>query len=130
MLLVPLLLVGPFVDEIVGMRQFERLCDERTAITVSPDAKTVKRAADISSDTVAIPGYLINIEMSKRTYIDTETNKPFLSYETFRTRGGRVAGLALLGGWHGCSAEMVTNKHYQQFSALNAYELLRNGRKK
>lgn len=127
---VAVLLVGPFVDHIVGMRQFQKLCDERTAIHVSPDANLVRRATDITSDELPISGYVINIKMSTRTYIDLDTKKPFLSYEIFRTSGGRVASLALLGGWHSCSAERVENKNHQQFAAMNAYELLRNGRKK
>ena len=42
LLLVPLLLVGPFVDEIVGMGQFERLCTEQTEIHTSPLAASEK----------------------------------------------------------------------------------------
>ena len=74
------LLVGPFADHIVGMWQFQKLCDERTAINIGPNASSVRRATDITSDEVPISGYVINIKMSTRTYFDLDTNKPFLSY--------------------------------------------------
>lgn len=128
--LLSILLVGPFVDEIVGMRQFRALCEEQTTISVSSDAGSVRRARDISVEKQILPGYWINIWASRRTYFDLDTGKEFLSYPVYRTQGGRVAGLALLGGWHFCSAESSDNRNNQQFKNLNAYELLSNGRKK
>lgn len=44
LLLPSFLLIGPFVDEIVGMKQFERLCRERELIWVSQEAAKVTRA--------------------------------------------------------------------------------------
>jgi hypothetical protein len=39
-----LLLFGPFVDEILGMRQFEKLCRERATVWTAASAKSVTRA--------------------------------------------------------------------------------------
>jgi hypothetical protein len=126
-LLVPVLLIGPFVDHIVGMRQFEKLCEEKTAITVSPNAGSIKQARDISSEKRILPGYWINIWAGTRTFFDIDSGEEFLSYPVYRTRGGRVAGLALMGGWHSCSAESPSNKNHAQVQSIWIYRKIING---
>lgn len=127
LVLVPLLLVGPFVDEIVGMRQFEKICDEQTAIQISPMAVSVKRAKRIYSSEVNVPGYLITIVLTTATYVDLDTNEVFLTYNHFSTRGGRVAGLALMGGKHSCSAEKSVHKNHSQLWQIPIYQKIVNG---
>lgn len=122
-----LVLIIPFVDEIVGMRQFEKLCEEQTAITVSPIAASVKRAKRIYSPEVNVPGYLIDIVLSTATYVDLDTNQVFLTYKHFSTRGGRVAGLALMGGRHSCSAEASIHKNHSQLWQIPVYQKIVNG---
>ena len=121
------LLVGPFVDEVVGMRQFKKLCEERTAITVSPAAGSVQRARDVSSEKKILPGYWINIWAGTRTFFDADTGKEFLSYPVYRTQGGRIAGLALMGGWHSCSAESPANKNHEHVKNIRIYRQIING---
>lgn len=128
LLLVPLLLVGPFVDEIVGMGQFERLCQEQTVMTVSPAASSVQRARDVISEEKILPSYWVNIWAGTRTFFDVDTGKEFLSYPVYRTQGGRIAGLALMGGWHHCSAETAESKVHEKFLTFNTDELLNKGR--
>ncbi|MBI2728278.1 MAG: hypothetical protein HYX42_18720 [Polaromonas sp.] len=103
LLMLPLLLVGPFVDEIVGMRQFEKLCQERAVVKLSPGASQVKRAKRAETRYVDLLGYWINIDAQQITYLNADTGEPFLTYEILRTKGGRIAGTALLGGVHSCS---------------------------
>jgi hypothetical protein len=122
-----LLMVGPFVDHIVGMRQFEKLCEEQTAMTVSPIADSVKRAKRIYSPDVNVPGYLIDIVSSTATYVDLDTNQVFLTYKHFSTRGGRVAGIALMGGRHSCSAEAPIHKNHSQLWQIPIYKKIVNG---
>lgn len=122
-----LLLIVPFIDEIVGMRQFEKLCDERTAITVSPDAETVKRGKSVMSAETVLPGFFIKIKSYKVSYIDLDTGKVFLTYDYFSTSGGRVAGLALMGGSHGCSADDRKNKNHRQLQQIPIYQKIVNG---
>ncbi len=124
---VVVLLVGPFVDHIVGMRQFQRLCEDRTAITVGPDAETVKRGKSTMSVGTDLAGFIINIKSYKVSYIDLDTGKVFLSYDYFSTSGGRVAGLALMGGTHGCSADDRKNKNHRQLQQIPIYQKIVNG---
>ena len=96
-----LLLVGPFLDEIVGMRQFEKLC-ANNKVSVSPQASAVRRAREEPFRMVSLKGYWVEIKSHPVSYIDLDTGNPFISYSGFHTKGGRVAGIALLGGEHSC----------------------------
>jgi hypothetical protein len=128
LVLVPLLLVGPFVDEIVGTRQFERLCNEQAVLHVAANADQVKRAKVRHSDLRELSGYWINISTGRSDYIDIDTGMVFMSFDDFRTQGGRVAGIALLGGSHWCGAQRSI-----QFKVLanrlNIQKLLDEGHK-
>ena len=113
LLLFPLLLVGPFVDEIVGMRQFEKLCEERALLIVSADAELVKRAKVTHSDLQELPGYWIGISASRSSYIDIDTGKVFMTFDDFATHGGLFGGATYLGGLRWCGAQRD-----RQFEAL------------
>ena len=102
-LVLAVLLIGPFVDEIIGMRQFEKLCKERAIVQVSVNADQVHRAARANLPTVALQGYWVKIESQPVAYIDLDTGRTFLKYDILHTKGGKVAGLALLDGEHSCS---------------------------
>ena len=101
--LLPLLLVGPFLDEIVGMKQFRTLCEERSVVQVSPGAEKVKRARDSERTTTELKGYWISIRSQPVEYIDSDSGSVFLKYEILHTKGGRIAGMTLMGGQHSCS---------------------------
>ena len=124
LLVFPVLLVAPVIDEVVGMRQFERLCKERAVVHVSPEAGQVKRARKPDLPVVALPGNWILIASQPIAYIDADTMKPFLTYEALHTNGGRIAGLALMGGTKSCWP-----KDYIEISKrLKTHELLEQGK--
>ena len=101
-----LLMVGPFVDHIVGMRQFEKLCDKaQLSIRLSPTIENVTRARTNASKYIDVPGYFVNVQMIQREYLDINTGQPFLTYETYFTHGGRVGGLARLGADYSCDVD-------------------------
>lgn len=115
-----LFLVGPFVDEIVGMRQFERLCSEaRLGIKVASDIGVVKRGYSSEPAYVALPGYWIDIRRVDAKYVDLDSGRPFLEFQEYFTKGGRLWGLLLLGGEHACQIE-----NSEEFRAIwNRFEL-------
>jgi hypothetical protein len=125
--LLSILLVGPFVDEIVGMRQFRALCEERTTPRIASDAATVEWAKVSDSTPQLLKGFVINVEASTVSYTDSATGKVFLAYEYFKTKGGRIAGFALMGGWHSCSAESNQSKYSSEIKAIPAYQKIVNG---
>lgn len=125
LLLPPLLLIGPFVDEVVGMKQFEHLCRERELIWVSQEAAKVTRAVTGPTRYEELSGYWISIQSRKTPYLDADTGKPFLVYEILGTKGGRIARVALLGGEHACGPPAPNATRY-----LNLDKLLEMGRMK
>ncbi len=122
-----LLLVGPFVDHIVGMQQFQKLCDERTTPRIARDARSVEWGERTYSTPIRLEGYAINILATTASYTDQASRKVFLEYEHFSTKGGRIAGLAMMGGQHSCSVEQVSSKHYSQIKSIPAYQKIVNG---
>jgi hypothetical protein len=98
-----LLLIGPFIDEIVGMQQFNKLCKERAVVWTAEDAISVTRAIKGETKYVDLPGYWIPIKSQQNEYINVDTGELFLKYEILHTRGGRIVGLVLLDGEHSCS---------------------------
>ncbi|PAT44173.1 hypothetical protein AAHN93_07150 [Vandammella animalimorsus] len=116
------MLVGPFLDHIIGMRQFERLCNERAVIKVSETAAQVKRAKRLDSSSRVLLGYWIKISYSRIVYVDVDTNQEFLRYEILNTKGGVIGGLFMLEGSYQC-----TPKDYSQMDVLDVDKLVRQG---
>ena len=118
-----LLMVGPFVDHIVGMRQFEKLCEERTVMQVSTQANQVVRARALDLPATELQGYWVNIISQPVAYVDIDTNREFLRYEILNTKGGRIGGLVMLGGSYQC-----VPKDYSPKKRLNIDKLLALGK--
>lgn len=125
LLLVPILVVGPFVDEIVGMRQFERLCQERAVVWVKPGAEKVTKAREGPEKYEDLTGYWVPIRVRQIVYLDAESGIPFVGYVALSTKGGRIARIALLGGEHSCRPP-----NPNALNDLNIDKLLDQGRNK
>jgi energy-coupling factor transporter transmembrane protein EcfT len=124
-LLIALFFAAPFVDEVVGMRQFKQLCKERDVVHLSPDAAQVKRAKSGDFPTVELPGYWITIRSQPVVYVDIDTGKQFMRYEMLHTRGGYFAGALLMGGMHTCRPRETEEINRR----LNINKLFDEGRK-
>lgn len=111
------LLVGPFVDHIVGMRQFEKLCAEDGRLQVSPEAANTKRAKELSGQFETLQGFVIPIDRQVRRIIDLDTGEKIAQYKYFSTPGGVVGKLPQLGGLFTCSASL---RGHVDAKALNA----------
>ncbi len=117
---VAVLLIGPFVDHIVGMRQFERLCDEETRLQISPAAVNTKRARGLDAQSETLEGYFIPINRQIRRIIDLDTGEQIAQYKYFSTPGGRIGGLLMLGGRYTCSAKQRGHIDEEKYDALAA----------
>lgn len=120
---VAVLLVGPFVDHIVGMWQFERLCGERAIIWTSADAKTVTKARRGETRTIILPSLWIVIRSQQTEYVNIDTGKPFLKHEMLYTKGGHLGGLLRLGNDYSC-APSIPNA----MNELNIDKLIEQGK--
>jgi hypothetical protein len=113
-----LLLIGPFVDHIVGMRQFERLCTEETGLQVFSGAVSTTRARESSSAREHVGGTAIVISRSVSTITDLDTGEVVARYKNFSTRGGVIGRLPMLGGEHVCSVDGPRHPMHDQYKAL------------
>ena len=88
-LVFPLVIAAPFVDDLIGGRwQFYRLCDRAALVTLSPDWKNVRRAIWQDAETKYINDYLIPVTSQGGKYVDRDTGKVFMSFCTLFTSGG------------------------------------------
>lgn len=101
------LLIGPFVDHIVGMRQFEKLCTEMTGLQIYPGAANAKRGTEKSTNVNSLEGFVISINQLKSEIIDLDTRQVIARYSLFSTRGGVLGGMLRMGGLYTCSAAQV-----------------------
>lgn len=113
-----LLMIGPFIDHIVGMRQFERLCAEETDLQLFPKAMHTKRGVETSSARELVGGTAIAISRSVSTLIDLDTGEVIARYNHFTTRGGVIGGLPMLGGEYVCSIDGPRHPKHEQYMAL------------
>lgn len=114
------LLVGPFVDHIIGMAQFEKLCAEDGRLQISPAAANTKRARELDAQSEALKGYAIPIDSQVRRIIDMNTSEQIAQYKHFSTPGGRIGSLPMLGGRNTCSAAQRGHVDEMAFDALSA----------
>lgn len=124
------LLVGPFVDHIIGMRQFEKLCAEDGRLEISPAAANTKLANARWGKSEAPKGTVIPIERSVIAIIDLDTGKQIAQYKYFSTPGGVVGKLPRLGGRFTCSAGLRGHVDENAFDALAAQTNLTYGETK
>jgi hypothetical protein len=100
-----ILMVGPFVDHIVGMRQFEKLCKEQTGLHILPGAANAKRSKELSSEKERLAGYAVPIDRYRVQIVDRNTNQEIAWYYRFYASGGKVGGIAMLGSRNTCAIE-------------------------
>jgi hypothetical protein len=118
LLLVPLLLVGPLADHIIGIRQFQRLCTEEGRLQLSASAANTKRAIGTSGDSELLEGYAIPIERQVRRIIDLDTGEQIAQYKVFSTPGGVVGKLPEMGSRLTCSVKQPGHVDASAFDAL------------
>lgn len=129
-ILLLVLLVGPFVDHIVGMWQFERLCAEETRLQISPAAVNTKRARGLDAQSETLEGYVIPINRQIRRIVDLDTGEQIAQYKYFSTPGGSIGGLLMLGGRYTCSAKQRGHIDEKKYDALAAQTNLTFGEAK
>ncbi len=130
LLLVPLLLVGPLADHIIGMRQFEKLCAEEGRLQISPAAANTKRAKGLSEPMERLEGYAIPIDRQVRQIIDIDTGEQIAQYKYFSTPGGVIGKLPQMGGRFTCSVKQSGHIDENAFDALAAQTNLTYGESK
>ena len=83
------LLVLPVVDELIGMRQFDALCEGGATLKIDAErikGKTVRVIVEPSW--ARVEGTAIPISYSRYSYRNVATNEELASYTLFNAKGG------------------------------------------
>ena len=87
------LLPLPLIDELLGKRQFERLCEENSRVQVDRISAAASSVYLAETTDVEIKGILVRIVMRPTRYIDVSNGDVVLSYNELRAGGGRLIRL-------------------------------------
>ncbi len=91
------LLVLPLVDELIGMQQFDALCEGGATLKIDADAakgKTVRLVINPSNE--ILPGQMLVTYHTHMSFRDVGTNQEIASFSTYVVKGGwliRALGL-------------------------------------
>ncbi len=96
-LVVSLVVLAPFIQEVAGRLQFAYLCNKYAVVWLSPDWQKVKAAKAVRHPFVNASWTFIPIEIQRSEVIDAETGKPFMSNTGLHTKGGFFLGTMGLG---------------------------------
>lgn len=130
-LIFAVLLPLPIVDEIVGGRQFKKLCNEHGSITVDR-AKAIGRVvylADVPD--VELTDAWVRVVLKPWIFLDASTQQPILKFESLMADGGRfVSFLRLSQGtvpliFHGNCQPKETEDLRKLFSELGLTQVQR-----
>lgn len=83
------LLPLPALDEIVGGRQFEKLCKENSTIQVNRATAVGKTVYLAQTPDVEIKGTWVRVVLKPWRFVDATTGEVVVSYNTLQAVGGR-----------------------------------------
>ena len=83
------LLPLPALDEIVGGRQFEKLCEENSTIHVNRATAVGKTVYLAQTSDVEIKGTWVRVVLKPRRFVDATTGETVVSYNRLQAVGGR-----------------------------------------
>lgn len=89
MLIFAALLPLPLIDEIVGGRQFERLCKDNSTIQVDRSTAVGTTVYFVPQTDVEIKGTWVRVVLQPRQFVDATTGTLVFSYSTLLAEGGR-----------------------------------------
>jgi hypothetical protein len=80
----------PLIDELVGGRQFEQLCEENSAIKVDRATAVGRTVYFDEQPPVEINGTWVKVVMQPHRFVDAATGEFVFSYNTLTAVGGRL----------------------------------------
>jgi hypothetical protein len=90
LVLVPALMVAPLLDEIVGKRQFERLCKENSTIQIDRAAVAGKTVYLDDAPYVEIKGKWMRFGMRQWRYLEVGSGETLVSFNLLYAGRGRL----------------------------------------
>jgi hypothetical protein len=89
LLVFAVLLPLPVLDELVGGRQFERLCQENSTIQVNRATAVGRTVYLAKTPPLLVKGTWVPVIVQPWRYVDATTGEVVVSYNTLRAKGGR-----------------------------------------
>lgn len=89
LILASVLLPLPLIDEILGERQFEKLCRENATIQVDRKKAVGKTVYFVPQPPIEIPGAWVRIVVKPQRYVDSTTGTTVISFNTLLAEGGQ-----------------------------------------
>jgi hypothetical protein len=111
-------MANPFVDHIVGMRQFDKLCKEQTGLQILPGAVNAKRGRQDTSKRELVEETAIPIWRSLSTIINIDSDETIATHTEFATQGGTLGKFLMLGGEQNCSIYSTKNIDHPKYLIL------------
>jgi hypothetical protein len=87
------LLPLPLIDEIVGGRQFEKLCDENSTIQMNPATAVGRTVYLARTSDIEIKGTWVRVVLKPWRFVDATTGETVVSYNDLIAEGGRLIHL-------------------------------------
>ncbi len=87
------LLPLPVLDELVGGRQFERLCQENSTIQVNRATAVGRTVYLAKTPPVVINGTWIEVVLKPVRFVDATTGETVVSYNELTAKGGRFLNI-------------------------------------
>ena len=81
------LLPLPLIDELLGKRQFERLCKENSTVQIDR-AAVGKTIYLVRSDSIQLKGNWLPIRLQEWRHVDVVTGETLVAYNTLDVSGG------------------------------------------
>lgn len=125
-----ILTIGPFVDHIVGMRQFEKLCREQTGLQILPGEANAKQGREYFSIPKLLDGYAISIQQRTDYVLNSASEEVIMQYNHFSTYGGRVGSLIRLGSAYECAVFQANHPDFSKYRAFRQQIELVSGKSK
>lgn len=83
------LLVLPVIDELIGWRQFESLCQQYSTQEIDvQNARNRRVSFELPAKIQYVKGTAVPIRIDPNVYRDVETNRVIVSYHTLHAKGG------------------------------------------
>ncbi len=79
----------PLVDELVGKRQFEQLCQENSTIQVDRASAAGRTVYLAKTDDMEIKGTWVRVVLQPRRFVDATTGEAVVSHNELVADGGR-----------------------------------------
>ena len=124
-LVVLLVVLAPFIQEVAGRLQFAYLCDKYAVVWLSPDWQKVKAAREDSPPFSYLNWTVIPIKIHRIIYVDSASGQKLMSSTSLSSPGGLFQRTLASSIGHGYSCRPDYGKISEVYRMLDIEELMK-----